>query len=130
MKLINSITVDRQLNQIEKFVPQKFYYESNNILPHPEGGIPILDQSVEFLSLNDEKLIDDNSVVADEELVDASVSTEKMIEMARIEPDEEDEQLLEQLPTQPLRRSTCIQTFPKKYDEFKAGSSSGNYSHC
>ena len=29
-----------------------------------------------------------------------------------------------------MQRSTRIQTFPKKYDEFKAGSSSGNYSHC
>ena len=29
-----------------------------------------------------------------------------------------------------MRISTRIQTFPKKYDEFNAGSSSGNYSHC
>ena len=73
------LTVNRQLNQIEKFVPQKFYYESDNILPHPEGGIAILDQSMEFPSLNDEKLVDDdNSIVADEELVDASISTETM----------------------------------------------------
>ena len=28
-----------------------------------------------------------------------------------------------------MQRSTRIRTFPKKYDEFKAGSSSGNYSH-
>jgi len=127
----DSLTVERQLNQIEKFVPQKFYYESNNILPHPKGGIPIFDQSMEFPSLNDEKLVDDdNFVVADEELVDVSVSTETMTEMARTEPDEEDEQLPKQLPTQPLRRSTRIRTFPKKYDEFKVGSSSGNYSHC
>ena len=109
-----SLIVDRQLNQIENFVPQKFYYESDNKLPHPEGGIPILDQSVEFPSLNDEKL------------VNASVSTETMTEMERDEPDEEDEKL----PTQPLRRSTCTRTFPKKYDEFKGGSSSSNYSHC
>ena len=26
--------------------------------------------------------------------------------------------------------STCVRTFPKKYDDFKAESSSGNYSHC
>ena len=77
-------TVDRRLNQIEKFVPQKFYYESDNILPHLEGGIPILDQSVDFPSLNDEKLVvvdDDNSIVADVELVNASVSTETITEM-------------------------------------------------
>ena len=88
---------------------------------------------MEFPSLNDEKLIvvdDDNFIVVDEELVDASVSIETMIEMARTEPYEEDEQLREQLPTQPLRRSTHIRTFPKKYDEFKAGSSSSNYSQC
>ena len=88
---------------------------------------------MEFPSLNDEKLVvldDDNFVVVDEELVDASVSPETMTEMARTELDEEDEQLPEQLPTQPLRRSTRIRTFPKKYDEFKDGSSSGNYSHC
>ena len=57
---------------------------------------------MEFPSLNDEKLVvadDDNSIVADEELVDSSVYTETMTEMER---DEEDEQLLEQLPTQPL----------------------------
>ena len=46
----DSLTVERQLNQIEKFVFQKFYYESDNILPHPEGGIPILDKSVEYSS--------------------------------------------------------------------------------
>ena len=31
----DSLIVDRQLNQIEKFEPQHFYYESENILPHP-----------------------------------------------------------------------------------------------
>ena len=101
--------------------------------PILKGGIPILDQSVEFPSLNDEKLVlvdDDDSIVADEELVDTSVSTKTMTKMARTEPDEEDEQLPEQLPRQPLQSSTRIRTFPKKYGEFKAGSSSGNYSHC
>ena len=85
---------------------------------------------MEFPSLND-----DNSTI-DEKLVDTSVSRDmtgtKMrtklegTEMARIETNEEDEQL----PTQPLRRLTRIITFPKKYDEFNTGSSSGNYSHC
>ena len=68
-----------------------FYYESDNILPHPEGGIPILDQFMEFLSLND-----DNFVV-DEKLVDASISTDMTgTEMEITEANEEDEQL----PTQ------------------------------
>ena len=92
----DSLTIDTQLNQIENFVPQKFYYESDNILPHLEGGIPILDQFVEFPFLNDEKLVDDdNFIVTVEELVDASVSTKTMTKMSRTEIDEEDEQLLE-----------------------------------
>ena len=36
----DSLILDRQLNHIEMFVPQKFYYEKNNIIPHLEGGIP------------------------------------------------------------------------------------------
>jgi len=76
---------------------------------------------MEFPSLND-----DNSVV-DEKLVDETISRDMTgTKMARTETNEEDEQL----PTQHVRRSSHIQTFLKKYDEFKTGSSSGNYSHC
>ena len=89
-----SLTVDKQLNQIENFVLKKFYYESDNIIPHPEEGIHILEQSMDFPSLNDEKLVQkDNYVVAYNELVDASVSMETMTEVARTEPYEEDEKL-------------------------------------
>ena len=31
--------VDRQLSHLDKFHSKKFYYESDNELPHPEGGI-------------------------------------------------------------------------------------------
>ena len=35
--------VDRKINQLEKFLCTKFYYEYDNILSHPEGGLHILD---------------------------------------------------------------------------------------
>ena len=69
--------VDQQLNHLDKFHSKKFYYEWDNELPHPEGGIQILDQSVDFPSINfpyvstaenDEKLVDNNDSV--EEKID------------------------------------------------------------
>ena len=45
-------TIDRQLSHLDKFRSKKFYYEWDNDLPHPEGGIQILDQSVDFPSIN------------------------------------------------------------------------------
>jgi hypothetical protein len=40
-------TVERQFDNLDKFTHQKTYYECNNEIPHLEGGIPILDQSLE-----------------------------------------------------------------------------------
>lgn len=68
-------TVDRQFNHLEKFMSKKFFYEYDNNLPHPEGGIPILDYFVGFplinLPLNDEteENMDDRS---------ASIGTENV----------------------------------------------------
>ena len=65
-------TVDRQLNHLDKFPSKKFYYEWDNDLPHPEGGIQILDQFMDFPSINfpylstpenEEKLVDNNDSV-------------------------------------------------------------------
>jgi hypothetical protein len=83
-------TIDRELNHLDRFSSKKFYYEWDNDLPHPEGGIHILDQSVDFpstknkttsknttpknetTSKNEEKLVDSN-VFDEEELVYSNV---------------------------------------------------------
>jgi hypothetical protein len=83
-------TIDRQLNHLDRFSSNKFYYEWDNDLPHIEGGIHILDQSVDFPSTknettsknttpenettsnNEEKLVDSN-VFDEEKLVDSNV---------------------------------------------------------
>jgi hypothetical protein len=45
---IDASTIDRQLNHLDIFSSKKFYCEWDNDIPHPEGGIHILDQSVDF----------------------------------------------------------------------------------
>lgn len=35
-------TIDTQLSHFDKLISKKFYCESDNGLPHPKGGIPIL----------------------------------------------------------------------------------------
>ena len=50
LKLIKPYkSIERQLDQLEKFSHLKTYYEIDNEIPHLEGGIPILDQSLGFL---------------------------------------------------------------------------------
>ena len=39
--------VERQLDRLDRFRHAKSFQEFDNEIPHPEGGIPILDQSVE-----------------------------------------------------------------------------------
>ena len=87
-------TIDRQLNHLDRFSSKKFYYEWDNDLPHPEGGIHILDQSVDFpsttpenetTSKSEEKLVDnnvfdDNNVSIKEQLVDNNVPIEENLE--------------------------------------------------
>ena len=57
---------------MDKFPSKKFYYEWDNDLPHPKGGIHILDQSMDSPSIifpyvstheNEEKLVDNNDSV-------------------------------------------------------------------
>lgn len=40
-------TIERRLNHLDKFTHQKTYYECDNENPHFEGGISILNQSLE-----------------------------------------------------------------------------------
>jgi len=65
----NNSTIDRTLAHLEKFSSKKFYFEPNNDVPHTEGGVPILDQYVVFLSLTHE------DVYVEENLEDSVVST-------------------------------------------------------
>ena len=69
--------VDRQLSHLDKFHSKNFYYEWDNELPHPEGGIHILGQSVDFPSINfpyvstpenEEKLVDNNDSVEEKNM--------------------------------------------------------------
>ena len=43
--------IDQQISHLDKFTSSKFYYELENDFPHPEGGIPILDHPMDFLSI-------------------------------------------------------------------------------
>ena len=69
--------VDRQLSHLNKFHSKKFYYEWDNELPHPKGGIQILDESMDFPSINfpyvsspeNEGKLDDNNDSVEEEIV-------------------------------------------------------------
>jgi hypothetical protein len=87
-------TIDRQLIHLDRFSSKKFYYEWDKDLPHPKGGIHILDQPVDFpsttpenetTSKNEEKLVDSNvfyynNVSVEEQLVDNNVPTEEKLE--------------------------------------------------
>jgi hypothetical protein len=44
----DALTVEKQLAHLDIFHSKKFYYEWDNDLPNLEGGIPVLDQSLEF----------------------------------------------------------------------------------
>ena len=63
---------------MDKFHSKKFYYEWDNELPHPKGGIQILDQSVDFPSINfpyvssleDEGKLDDNNDFVEGKIID------------------------------------------------------------
>lgn len=97
---INSI-VDKQLAHLEKFASKKFYFAFNNVVPHTEGGVPILNQSMVLPSLTHE------NVIAEENLDDSNVSTgpEISLEEPVLELVFQDEQPSQPLQ-QPLRRST------------------------
>jgi hypothetical protein len=43
----NDKIVERQLDHLDKFTHVKTYHEFDDEIPHIEGGIPILDQSLE-----------------------------------------------------------------------------------
>jgi hypothetical protein len=43
----NEKTVERQLDHLDRFTHVKTYHEFDDEIPHLEGGIPILDQSLE-----------------------------------------------------------------------------------
>jgi hypothetical protein len=44
----NDKTVERQLDHLDKFTHVKTYHKFDDEIPHLEGGIPILDQSLGF----------------------------------------------------------------------------------
>jgi hypothetical protein len=43
----NDKTIEWQLDHLDRFTHVKTYHEFDNEIPHLEGGIPILDQSLE-----------------------------------------------------------------------------------
>jgi hypothetical protein len=43
----NDKTVEKQLDHLDRFTNVKTYHEFDDEIPHLEGGIPILDQSLE-----------------------------------------------------------------------------------
>lgn len=53
---INS-TVDKKLTHLEKFASKKFYFESDNVVPHIEGGFPFMDQSMVLSYLTHENVL-------------------------------------------------------------------------
>ena len=63
---------------MDKFPSKKFYYEWDNDLPHLEGGIHILDQSMDFPSINfpyvstpeNEGKLDDNNDSVEGKIID------------------------------------------------------------
>jgi hypothetical protein len=65
--------VDTKLNNLDRFSSKKFFYEWDNDLPHPEGGIHILDQSGDFPCVttpkNEEKLFDNNDSMKENWLI-------------------------------------------------------------
>lgn len=78
---------------MNKFTTKKFYYECDNDIPHPKGGISILDHYVDFPSINfpssieneenlddkvsiDGKWDDNDNVSKEEKLDDNNVSIE------------------------------------------------------
>jgi hypothetical protein len=133
--------VDRQLNHLDRFSSKKFYYEWDNDISHPEGGIHILDQSVDFPSINfpfvttpenEEKLVDnndsdegklvDNNVFDEEKLDDNNVSVEEKLDDNNAESETSLEEPILQndpSPQQSVRRSTRTKTVPRRYDEFE-----------
>lgn len=69
-------TIDRQLSHLNRFASKKFYYDSNNDLPHLEGGIPTSNYSIYFPLMNFPSLTPDYDNVSDEEKMnDSNVST-------------------------------------------------------
>ena len=44
----NNKTIEIQLDHLDRFTHVKTYHEFNIEIPHLEGGIPILDQSLKF----------------------------------------------------------------------------------
>lgn len=82
----DNYTVDRQLTHLEKFSSKRFYFESNNDVPHTEEGVPILDQSVVLPSLNHE------SVIVEEHLDESNVSEQSKISLDPFFQDEQPSQ--------------------------------------
>jgi hypothetical protein len=134
-------TIDRQLNHLDRFSSKKFYYEWDNDLPHPEGGIHILDQSVDFpsttpeneiTSKNEEKIVDsnvfdDNNVSVEEQLVDNNVPTEEKLEDNNgLEEPISNTLETEQTLQQSIHKSTRTKTMPKRFGEFELNFSTVN----
>ena len=145
-------TIDRQLNHLDGLSSKKVYYEWDNHLPHPEGGIHILDQSKDFPSTtleneitseNEKKIVDsnvfyDNNVSVKEQLVDNIVSIEENSEDNN--GSEESDSVLqptleepisktletEQTLQQSTHRSTQTKTMPKRYGEYELNVSTVN----
>jgi hypothetical protein len=123
---------------LDRFSSKKFYYEWDNDLPHPKGGIHILDQSMDFpsttlenetTSKNEEKLVDsnvfdDNNFFVEEQLVDNNVHNNVPTEEKLEDNNGPEEPIsntleIEQTLQQSIRRSTRTKTMPKRYGEFE-----------
>jgi transposase InsO family protein len=113
------LTVDKQLARLDRFHSKKFYHEWDNDLPNLEGGIPVLDQSLEFQfpsttsSSSDSPLENEDSLNDNRDSEESEPTLEEYV-LQPISKTLETEQSLQQ----PVHRSTRIRTFPRKYDEF------------
>jgi hypothetical protein len=113
------LTVDKQLACLDRFHSKKIYHEWDNDLPNLEGGIPVLDQSLEFQFPSTTSSSSDSPLENEDSLNDSSDSEESVPTLEEyvlqsISKTLETEQSLQQ----PICRSSRIKTFPRKYDEF------------
>jgi transposase InsO family protein len=115
----DALTVDKQLAHLDRFHSKKFYHEWDNELPNLEGGILVLDQSLEFPSTTTTSSSSASPLENEDSLNDNRDSEESKpaLEEPVLQPISktlETEQTSQQL----IRRSTWIKTFPRRYDEF------------